>query len=179
MKNKLLSFLSSVFCRKRGRNTGREQDLEATDYIQHRLDLYMVEKRPFLQPRLTLKQLAAAIHIPSYQLSVIINQRKGMNFSDYINKQRIHYCEDRIRIEKGKKIDIQQLASRCGFRNRTTFVRAFRKFTGLSPSDHISVNTRKCKMPILTNFGRMDRNYFAVLHTGRIFSSGVLFMLSR
>jgi YesN/AraC family two-component response regulator len=137
MKNKLLSFLTALFGHKKNRDTGREQDLGATDYIQHRLDLYMVEKRPFLQPRYTIKQLATAIRVPSYQLSAIINQRKGMNFSDYLNRLRIHYCEDIIRIEGGKKIHLGQLASRCGFRNRNTFVHAFKKFTGLTPSEYI------------------------------------------
>lgn len=137
MKNKLLSFLQSVFGHKKIRVSGREQDYAATDYIQHRLDLYMVEKRPFLQPRYTIKQLAGAIRIPSYQLSAIINQRKGMNFTDYLNKLRIQYCEDLIRIEAGKKINLGQLASRCGFHNRNTFVHAFRKFTGLTPSEYL------------------------------------------
>jgi YesN/AraC family two-component response regulator len=137
MENKLLSFLKAVFGHKKIRVAGRQQDYAATDYIQHRLDLYMVEKRPFLQPHYTIKQLAEAIRIPSYQLSAIINQRKGMNFTDYLNKLRIQYCEDLIRIEEGKKINLGQLASRCGFRNRTTFVHAFRKFTGLTPSEYI------------------------------------------
>ena len=97
----------------------------------------MVEKRPFLQPHFTIKQLAAAIRIPAYQLSALINQRKGMRFSDYLNKLRIHYCEDLIRIEAGKKINLQQLATRCGFRNRNTFVHAFKKFTGRTPSEYI------------------------------------------
>ncbi|HEV9037565.1 MAG TPA: helix-turn-helix domain-containing protein [Puia sp.] len=137
MKNKLLSFLKAVFGHKKIRVDGRQQDYAATDYIQHRLDLYMVEMRPFLQPHYTIKQLAGAIRIPSYQLSAIINQRKGMNFTDYLNKLRIQYCEDLIRIEGGKKINLGQLASRCGFRNRNTFVHAFRKFTGLTPSEYV------------------------------------------
>lgn len=137
MKNKLFSFLRSLFGHKKSRDSGREPDHAATDYILHRLDLYMVETRPFLQPRYTIKQLASAIRIPSYQLSAIINQRKGMNFSEYLNKLRIQYCEDLIRIEGGKKINLGQLASRCGFHNRNTFVHAFKKFTGLTPSEYI------------------------------------------
>ena len=137
MKNKLLSFFKAVFGYKKIRTSGHAQDFAATDYIQHRLDLYMVEKTPFLQPRYTIKQLATAIRIPSYQLSAIINQRKGMNFSDYLNKLRIQYCEDLIRIEGRKKINLGELASRCGFRNRNTFVHAFRKFKGLTPSEYL------------------------------------------
>jgi YesN/AraC family two-component response regulator len=137
MKNKLFSFLNAVFGHKKIKDPSPEQDFEATDYIQHRLDLYMVEKRPFLQPRFTIKQLAGDIRIPSYQLSAIINRRKGMNFRDYLNKLRIHYCEDLIRIEGGKKINLQQLSYRCGFRNRNTFTHAFKKFTGLTPSEYI------------------------------------------
>jgi YesN/AraC family two-component response regulator len=137
MKNKLLSFLQAVFGGKKKKDAGRDQNFAATDYIQHRLDLYMVEMRPFLQPHYTIKQLAGAIRIPAYQLSAMINKRKGMNFREYLNKLRIHYCEDLIRIEGGKKINLRELGLRCGFRNRNTFVHAFKKFTGFTPSEYV------------------------------------------
>jgi AraC-like DNA-binding protein len=137
MKGKLIRYLKALFGQKQPKDVGRSHAFETADFIQHRLDLFMLEKKPFLQPRYTIKQLSSAIKIPTYQLSAIINQEKGMNFSDYLNKMRIRYCEEIIKIEGGKKMNLKNLANKCGFYNRNTFTNAFKKFTGRTPSEYI------------------------------------------
>ncbi|HXB92464.1 MAG TPA: helix-turn-helix domain-containing protein [Puia sp.] len=137
MKKKMVDWVRSLFRRKSAVRTASDQEFVAADYILHRLDLYMAEKRPFLQPRYTLKQLSEAIKIPAYQVSAIINLRKGVNFTDYLNKLRIRHCEQLIKIAGDKKLNIPQLASACGFHNRNTFTTAFKKFTGMTPSEYL------------------------------------------
>jgi YesN/AraC family two-component response regulator len=138
MKLKWPEWLRSWFAGKKKNQEARELGLSEADHILYRLDLYMVEKKPFLQPRYTIRQLAEDIRVPAYQLSAIINLRKGMNFSDYLNKLRIRHCEQLIRIAGGaQKINIRDLSGDCGFQNRNTFTIAFKKFTGLTPSEYI------------------------------------------
>jgi YesN/AraC family two-component response regulator len=137
MRSKLRELLNSLFGRKDIKEKGRNREFNEADYIQHRLDLFMAEKKPYLQHRYTITQLSEAIKIPAYQISAIINLRTGGNFSDYLNKLRIHYCQELIKIAGGKKINIQELGGECGFHNRNTFTNAFKKFTGLTPSEYI------------------------------------------
>jgi YesN/AraC family two-component response regulator len=136
MKWRWLDKLRSLFGRRSAKEKD-EDDFEPIDFIQHRLELFMIEKKPYLQPRYTITQLSRDIRIPAYQLSAIINHRKGLGFSDYINKLRIQHCESLIKIAGGRNISIQKLAAKCGFQNRNTFTNAFKKFTGLTPSDYI------------------------------------------
>jgi YesN/AraC family two-component response regulator len=137
MKIKWPEWLRHLFAGKKEQITPRDQGLSEADHVLHRLDLYMIEKKPFLQPRYTIRQLSDEIRIPAYQLSAIINLRKGMNFSDYLNKLRIRHCEQVIRIAGGRKINIRDLSAECGFQNRNTFTIAFKKFTGVTPSEYL------------------------------------------
>jgi YesN/AraC family two-component response regulator len=134
MKSKFLDFFLS-FLRKK-KKAVREPDRVATDLIQYRLDQFMTARKPFFQPKYTIKQLSKDIKIPAYQLSAFINQQIGMNFSDYLNRFRVKHCEELIKKANGKKMNIQQLASKCGFHNRNTFTAAFKKFTGRTPSNY-------------------------------------------
>lgn len=137
MKMQLPAWLKHLFGYRENKNSGNEPEFEAVDYIQHRLDLYIAEKKPFLQPRYTIGQLSEAIKVPVYQLSAIINLRKGMNFNDYVNRLRIRHCQQLIRISNGEKLSMRRLASGSGFHNRNTFTNAFKKFTGRTPSEYI------------------------------------------
>lgn len=137
MKRKILDFLSALFGSRKKKTKGKGQGLEAIDLIQYRLAQFMAERKPFTEPRYTIKRLAKDLKIPAYQISAFINHELGMNFSDYLNKLRVKYCEELMKRESGKKMNIQQLAAKCGFQNRSTFTNAFKKFTGRTPSEYI------------------------------------------
>ncbi len=111
----------------------------AADQIIHRLDLFMAEKKPFLQPRYTIRKLSTDIDIPAYQISAVINLRKGLNFSEYLNRLRVRHCKRLIHEGGGRKVNIRDLSAGCGFRNRNTFTKAFKRFTGLTPSEYIKL----------------------------------------
>ncbi|HEY4286630.1 MAG TPA: helix-turn-helix domain-containing protein [Puia sp.] len=143
MKLKMPDWLKSLFGPRRRLLPGDDQEFDAAEYIQHRLDLFMKEKRPYLQPHYTLKELSESIKVPAYQLSAIVNLRKGMNFSDYLNKLRVHHCLELIKGAKNRKINVSELATGCGFRNRNTFTNAFKKFTGRTPSEYIKQHEKK------------------------------------
>lgn len=137
MKNKLREMLRSLFGGRGMKSKAGGAEFNEADYIQHRLDLYMAEKKPYLHPRYTIKRLSESIQIPAHRLSAVINDRKGSNFTDYLNRLRVRHCEELIRNSGGRMISIQRLAGECGFHNRNTFTTAFKKFTGQTPSEYI------------------------------------------
>ena len=50
---------------------------------------YMSEEKPYLEPDLSLPELASRLQIPSHHLSRVINEKLGLNFFDLINKYRV------------------------------------------------------------------------------------------
>lgn len=97
------------------------------------------EKKPYLDPDLSLKQLAEETGIKQNQLSQIINSQSGLNFFDFINKFRIEEFVSRYQPLMNSNVGIQQVAFQCGFNSKSTFNRAFQKIYGLSPTRYFTV----------------------------------------
>ena len=117
---------------------GRQEPV-VTD--QRLSELFQREK-PFLQHGYTIGKLADDLGISLHRLSAFINQHHDMHFNDLINKYRVLYCIDTFREKEWKDRKLSALAEAAGFNNRNTFITAFKKFTGLSPSKYFA-NTYK------------------------------------
>ena len=135
MKKNIFSFFRDLI---KGKKPAEERMVgnKTVELLKYNLEELMYKKKPFLKPGYTIKDLSDELGMPSYQLSSFINHKLGMNFSDYLNQFRIKYCEEIIKKEVGGKLNLQQLAARCGFQNRNTFTTAFKKFTGRTPSEY-------------------------------------------
>jgi AraC-like DNA-binding protein len=90
------------------------------------------ENKLFTNPQISLLRLSKNLRISEKLLSQVINQASGLNYNDFINKFRINYALEMIKKEKSKKI--LEIAYECGFNSKTTFNTAFKKFTGVTPS---------------------------------------------
>ena len=60
-------------------------DSEAKQYTEKLTD-YMKSAKPYLNPDLSLPQLAADLNISSHYLSQVINEQFNLNFFDFINQ---------------------------------------------------------------------------------------------
>ena len=105
--------------------------------IDNRLKEFLMTHQPFLQQSYTLKQLAEDIQIPLHHLSALINQHYGVHFNDFINNYRIHYCTVKLLKEEWKQKKLEAIAEESGFNNRNTFTAAFKKVTGINPSEYL------------------------------------------
>ncbi len=105
--------------------------------INREMARVMQEKKPYLDGDYSLQQLADELSMPPHKLSAFINNVNGSNFNDYLNQQRIAYCLDMIASNQTDHLNINGLASLCGFNNRNTFSIAFKKMTGVSPSEYL------------------------------------------
>ncbi|MXV53252.1 helix-turn-helix domain-containing protein [Pedobacter sp. HMF7647] len=100
------------------------------------LNEFVKETKPFLKKGYLIKELAEAINIPVHQLSYLINTEFNLHFQDFMNLQRIEYLKERINDPELQQLSLEGMAWEVGFKSRTTFFRAFIKFTGHSPSEY-------------------------------------------
>ena len=114
-----------------------QMDLEHVSEIKVRLAEFLSMERPFLRPGYTLKDLADDLHIPLHHLSAFINQHYGVHFNNFINEYRINHFKEKITREEWRNKKIEAIAGESGFNNRNTFTLAFKKKTGLNPSEYI------------------------------------------
>lgn len=115
--------------------TPRPVDDALVGQIKKSLGQLMDENHLFLDPELKLFHLAERIGVPTYKLSVYFNDYEKMNFYEFINHRRIEFCIAKIHSGEARLKTLEALSVESGFNSRTTFIRAFKKVTGKTPSD--------------------------------------------
>ncbi len=99
-----------------------------------RLTSYMKSSKPFLNPDLTLPQLATEMGISTHLLSQVINEQFKLNFFDFVNGFRVDAFKERVADPSFKNYSLLGIALECGFNSKSAFNRIFKKTTGLTPS---------------------------------------------
>ena len=97
---------------------------------------YMSDKKPYLNPELSLSTLAIDLKIPRGQLSQLINDGIGENFYDFINKYRVDEVKKLMSDPEMAHFNLLGLAFEAGFKSKSTFNLIFKRFTGLTPTEY-------------------------------------------
>ena len=105
---------------------------EGRGYIE-KLGSYMQNKKPYLNPTLTLKDLATEMSISLRYLSQIINEHAHQNFYDFVNRYRVEDAK-LLLVEKAKEMNISEILYAVGFNSKSSFNNAFKEVTGVSPT---------------------------------------------
>ncbi|MEM9075400.1 MAG: helix-turn-helix transcriptional regulator [Bacteroidota bacterium] len=103
----------------------------------------MTEKKPYLNPDLTLDELAKLTGLSPRHLSQIINQYLNKKFYEFINEFRID--ESKKLLQEGN-LKILGVAFESGFKSKSTFNYAFKKYVGETPSSYLKAWSKKDKM---------------------------------
>ncbi len=97
----------------------------------------MDKKKLFLNPELTIGQLAEAIAVHPNHLSQVINSMESKTFYDFINAWRINEFKKMAAQPQNQKYTLLALAFECGFSSKTAFYRNFKNVTGQSPTQYL------------------------------------------
>jgi AraC-like DNA-binding protein len=108
-------------------------DAITTTEYSSRLMAHISENKPYLNPDLSLRDLANQIDIHPNHLSWILNQSIGKNFNEFINQYRIEAFKSKAKARENKHLTIEGLAYESGFNSKTVFNTYFKRETGLTP----------------------------------------------
>jgi len=97
---------------------------------------YTNDSKPWLNPELSLYDLASELDMTSHQLTSLLNDYLKTNFYDYINHHRVEEVKRRLQ-NNNNQFTILAIALECGFNSKASFNRAFKKMTGFTPSDYL------------------------------------------
>lgn len=106
------------------------------DDIANRLIAWEGEMK-YTNPDCSLISLSLETKIPFHHLSYYFNTHLNYKFIDWRNKLRIeNTCKD---MQNGKcdSLTIESIALHSGFAAQSTFIRAFKIVTGVTPSDYL------------------------------------------
>jgi AraC-like DNA-binding protein len=114
-----------------------EEEQEKLSEIFLKLDVYFKDQRPYLNAELHLSDISHQTDIPDHLISKAINFKAEMHFFDFVNSYRIKEATLLLDDEEAMKtFTIEALARQCGFSNKTSFNKAFKKFTGQTPTSY-------------------------------------------
>jgi AraC-like DNA-binding protein len=108
---------------------------EEKQNLYSRLQSYMQQNKPYLDPELTLDALAVQLQVKPKLLSQSINEVAKQNFFEFINHYRIEEAKRLLTNPKDKKITVLEVMYEVGFNSKSSFNTLFKKHTGITPSE--------------------------------------------
>ena len=125
----------------------KKKKYESSSLTKSQMNLYqnrvlniMKEEKPWMQTDLKMRDLAKKVNLPSHQLSQVLNEGMEISFFELMNKYRIEEIKRRLLDPVYSHYSILAIAFDCGFNNKATFNRVFRKMTGKTPSEFVKRN---------------------------------------
>ncbi|WP_191602417.1 helix-turn-helix domain-containing protein [Marinomonas algicola] len=101
--------------------------------ISKKLEALMDKETAYLEPNLSMPQLAEKLSLSPNYLSQTINTIYEITFFDYINKKRIDYAKQLLVNPTLADKSIVDIAVDAAFNSRSAFYSAFKKHVGMTP----------------------------------------------
>lgn len=101
------------------------------DRIESNIHTVMQKDKLYLNPNLSLGDLAQAVAEPANYVSQTLNGRLGETFFDFINALRI---QEALKLLDQQRKTVLDITYEVGFNSRSSFYKAFKRETGLTPT---------------------------------------------
>jgi AraC-like DNA-binding protein len=125
---------SGIDLKELDKYSGSNLNEEEIDIYNAQLTMVLEKEKLYLNPELTIKDLADHLQTSAKVLSQVINQSFNKKFYDFINSYR---CEEVKAILQGPddKITILEAMYQAGFNSKSSFNKEFKKLTGQTPTE--------------------------------------------
>lgn len=94
----------------------------------------MQEQKLYLDCDLTLRDLAEQAGMSYHQASQVINGQMNQRFFSFVNNYRVQLAKELLADPTTNKMAIVDLALEAGFKSKSSFYDAFKKATGITPT---------------------------------------------
>ena len=115
-------------------------DNEVKKYSKELLQI-MKDNKLYLDPDLSLKELASHLELPANYVSQLLNLGFQKNFSEFINTYRVKEFKTRVLLEENKGLTLMAVAYDSGFNSKTVFNTFFKKTEGITPNSYLKRNS--------------------------------------
>jgi AraC-like DNA-binding protein/streptogramin lyase len=122
--------------KKRGKYKSSPLHPLFVDECLKKLNYLMAIKEVYRDETISLHTLSEKLSVKPHQLSQIINEKLHKNFPDFINTYRVEKAKQLLRDPKQADQKIIAIAFEVGFNTKVAFNNAFKKHTGMTPSEY-------------------------------------------
>jgi AraC-like DNA-binding protein len=100
----------------------------------------MLHQKTYLNSELGLPDLAVMLQLSPQELSYLINVGFENNFYNFVNGYRVEESKTLLNSNKHQHLSMIGIAYEAGFNSKTAFYTAFKKMTGVSPTEFKMLN---------------------------------------
>lgn len=108
-------------------------DSKEMEWYVARLAQAMEAEQLYLDPALSLRQVAEHIGLHPNKLSWLLNERVGQNFNAYVNRYRLEAFKEQALDPTNRHLTLSALAYESGFNSKSVFNPYFKKVMGMTP----------------------------------------------
>lgn len=105
-----------------------------------RVKEWMEQQKSYLNPDITLAELAQELEMPPKILSLILNHHFNLNFYEFINGYRVQEAKRVLLASPEKKVT--EVLYEVGFNSKSVFYTFFRKAEGMTPAAYRKKNAQ-------------------------------------
>ncbi len=109
---------------------------EAGRSLWQKLNGLMLAERLYRNPDLNLDLLAKRLNMGKHHVSQVINEHCGASFFEYVNQLRIEEAQQMLADTPRSALHVIEVAYAVGFNNKVSFNNAFKKATGMTPTEY-------------------------------------------
>ena len=106
--------------------------------LMERICHYMEEQQPYLDSDFKMQDMADAMNSNRTYVSNCIKNTRDCSFSQFVNSYRVEHAKMLLKRNSGMKLS--EIWTASGFSSESSFFRAFKAHTGMTPMDWISDN---------------------------------------
>jgi len=103
---------------------------------EKRIEACMKQEKLYLNPSLTLNDLAKEAGIPARYISQVLNESVRQKFYDYVNQYRIEESKRLLADPASDGKTILAVIYDAGFNSKSVFHNAFKKYVGMTPREY-------------------------------------------
>lgn len=100
-----------------------------------KLEDYMASEKPYLDPSLTVEALASGVGWDRAEVTAAI-RRTDASFFDYVNRHRVKEAKRLLSAPENASVTVLAIGLDVGFGSKSAFNAAFKKATGLTPTQY-------------------------------------------
>lgn len=109
---------------------------EASRSLLQNLTLLMEQEKVYHDPDISLEKLANALNASKHHVSQVINEHLGATFFEYVNQLRVEEAKQLLAETTRHDLHVIEVAYAVGFNNKMSFNAAFKKATGMTPTEY-------------------------------------------
>jgi AraC-like DNA-binding protein len=112
-------------------------NIQVADYLK-RVFKYVQEFQPQTYEDFTLEKLCKQVNIPKSHFSYLLKYHFKETFVEYRTRLRIELACQLLKNSENRLLTLEAIGENVGFSSRFTFIRAFKKVKGITPSEFLA-----------------------------------------